>query len=116
MVRHQRLFDVGVACAVHPVAKVSILEFIAEQCDDSVLGGAFRLAYVVHREPFFETQRLRGHRGWRGWVVRSGFAMVMDRRRVERSNEPQFLSPMQQRFPALKMISLFLCFFPHVGS
>jgi hypothetical protein len=44
------------------------------------LGGAFRLAYVVHREPFFETQRLRGHGGWRGLVVRSGFAMVMDRR------------------------------------
>ena len=84
MVGEQRLFDVRVAIAVGPIPEITVLELIAEQGDDSVLGGAFGLAYVVHREPFFETQRLRGHGGWRGLVVRSGFAMVMDRRRVER--------------------------------
>ena len=84
MVGEQRLFDVRVAIAVGPIPEITVLELIAEQCDDSVLGGAFGFAYVVHREPFFETQRHRGHGGWRGWVARSGFAWVMDRGGVER--------------------------------
>ena len=84
MVGEQRLFDVRVAIAVGPIPEITVLELIAEQCDDSVLGGSFGFAYVVHREPFFETQRHREHGGWRGWVARSGFVWVMDRGGVER--------------------------------
>ena len=59
-------------------------QLIAEQVGDPVLGGAFGFAYVVHREPLFETQRHREHKGWRGWVARSGFAWVIYRGGVER--------------------------------
>jgi hypothetical protein len=65
---------------------------IAEQGDDSVLGGAFWFAYVVHREPFFETQRLRGHRGWRGLVVRSGFVMPFIYKILEAFRNKSFAS------------------------
>ena len=75
MVGEQRLFDVRVAIAVGPIPEITVLELIAEQCDDSVLGGSFGFADVVHREPFFETQRHREHGGWRGWMARSGFVM-----------------------------------------
>ena len=93
MVGEQRLFDVRVAIAVGPIPEITVLELIAEQGDDSVLGNAFRLAYVVHREPFFETQqRLRGHRGWRGWVVRSGFAMPFIYKTLEAFRNKSFAS------------------------
>jgi hypothetical protein len=92
MVGEQRLFDVRVAIAVGPIPEITVLELIAEQCNDSVLGGAFGFAYVVHREPFFETQRLRGHRGWRGWVVRSGFAMPFIYKTLEAFRNKSFVS------------------------
>ena len=40
----QPLLDVAVAVAVGPVAEVAIAQLVAEQGDDSVLGGAFGFA------------------------------------------------------------------------
>ena len=44
VIRQQPFLDVAVAVAVGPVAKVAIVEFVAKQGDDAVLGFAFRLA------------------------------------------------------------------------
>jgi hypothetical protein len=42
------LLDVGVAVAVAPIAKVAIVELVAEQGDDAVLRGALGLANGAH--------------------------------------------------------------------
>ena len=46
--REQPFLDVAVAVAVGPVAEVAIAQFVAEQGDDAVLGGAFGLADGAH--------------------------------------------------------------------
>lgn len=48
VVGEEAVFDVAVAVAVFPVAEVGVVEFVAEEGDDAVLGISFRLADVVH--------------------------------------------------------------------
>lgn len=46
--REQAFFDIAVAIAVGPIAQVSVVKFVAEQCNDAILSGALRLADVAH--------------------------------------------------------------------
>jgi hypothetical protein len=41
-------FDVGVVGVVAPVAQVFVAEFVGEEVDDALLGGAFGFADVAH--------------------------------------------------------------------
>jgi len=53
----QALFDVAVAVPIGPVAEIAVAEFIAEEGDDPVLGGAFGLP-DVHANLIFPVNRL----------------------------------------------------------
>ena len=44
-------FDVAVAVALGPIAERAVAQLVAEQREDTVLGGAFRLADAVHVMP-----------------------------------------------------------------
>ena len=50
-VRKQRLLNVAVAAAIAPVAKITVLQFIAEKGENSVLCSAFGLADGTHIIP-----------------------------------------------------------------
>src|SRR5579872_5178261 len=55
--RQQFFFDVAVAVAVGPIAEVAVAEFVTEEGDDAVLGGAFGLANI-HTSRIFPVKRL----------------------------------------------------------